>query len=140
MANILILDDNFELASEWRAEFRKRGHEVELALTSSEAIALADAYEYDLFIVDLLIRVEGAGIADSGRRLLSHLKQRFGQSRRDLPVIGVSGFQPIGTGTTVRSVYNVYGVTVVLLKPFTVEDLADTAEDYISRLQAAGDA
>lgn len=134
MASILILEDDYELAAEWRSALRAHGHEVDISYTSSEAIALADGVAYDIFIVDLIISPEDVPIKDSGRNFLIHLNEKAAGRRAPPTVIGVSGFRPGNSSDIARSVFYTYRVRDVLMKPFAAADLVG----QVDKLLAAG--
>ena len=51
MRSILILDDDYELAVAWRKRLREAGFDVEIGLNSTEALALANSRDFDMYIV-----------------------------------------------------------------------------------------
>jgi len=136
MAQILILEDNHILADSWRQELQVSGHQVETSYSSSEAIALADARSFDLFIVDLVIENHDPMKPDSGRRFLRHLRSLDGADVAPAPVLGVSGLMPMGEEKAARSSFKVFGVEQVLMKPFAPQDLALAVEDVLAQAAA----
>ncbi|MEM1272260.1 MAG: response regulator [Pseudomonadota bacterium] len=123
MAAILILDDDFELASQWRQALMAEGYGVDLSHSSSEAIAIEDTDQFDLFVVDLLIKVDVPDMTDSGAVFLRHLARKYSDRIGRPPVIGVSGFKPLGMGQPVLGFFKAYRVDSYLLKPFPAADL-----------------
>ena len=132
MASILILDDDYELASQWRAALRAKGHTVDISYTSSEAIALSDGADYNAFVVDLVISPEDVPIRDSGRKFLIHLNGKAVGRQSPPIVIGVSGFRPGNNSDTARSVFYTYRVRDVMMKPFKAADLVDLVERLLA--------
>ncbi len=138
MASILILEDNYNLASQWREALRAHGHAVDISYTSSEAIALSDGADYDVFIVDLIISPEDVPIRDSGRNFLTHLNEKAAGRGSPPMVIGVSGFRPGNSSDVARTVFYTYRVRDVLMKPFGAADLVGLVEKLVVAGTPAG--
>ena len=136
MARILILEDDYELASSWRDAFESRKHEVDLALSSSEAIAYTTEATYDLFVVDLYIP-SFPGYHDSGRIFLQELKNSLSPNEIATKCIGTSGLRIGKTTDAAQLLFSSYGVTNFLEKPFTPEKLVKTAEELLPEIDHA---
>ncbi|MEM9317812.1 MAG: response regulator [Pseudomonadota bacterium] len=132
MAAILILEDDFDLAAAWKRTLIDYGHKPELCHTSSEAIALDEAEEFEVFVVDLMITVDVPDMSDSGVTFLRHLVKKHPDLRQRPPVIGVSGFKPLGTASPVGEFFKAYGVQHFMLKPFSATDLAATVYEVLA--------
>lgn len=131
MASILILDDDYEQASKWKAALVEYGHHVDISLSLQEGVAYVERTEYDLCIVDLVLKVAGEQHHESGREFVKFLKDQFHQTGKKTQVIGVSGFAPFGDGRAAKSVFAVYGTDGFLRKPFENNVLVDTVHGLL---------
>ncbi len=130
MANFLILEDDYELASSWRKVFESRGHTVDLSFGSSEAIALLQSRTYDFYIVDLHIP-SFKEHRDSGQKLLIELKTVITRKGIGDCVIGTSGVKVSASFDAAKLLFHSYGVKEFIAKPFTPDTLADLAESML---------
>ncbi|MEO0772869.1 MAG: response regulator [Pseudomonadota bacterium] len=122
MADVLILDDDFELAKSWQTELKKAGHTAVIAQSSEEAILHIERRTFHTAVVDLMIGSPLGGDPDSGIHFLRALREM------DVPqptLIGVSGYYGSDDGQMARKLLKVYGVHHVLLKPLAPQDLVD---------------
>lgn len=66
---ILIIEDHEPVAQSLRLLLSKHGHGVDLALDGAQALALIEAFEYDLLILDVLLPdANGVNLCQSLRR------------------------------------------------------------------------
>ena len=128
MADVLFLDDDYALARGWRKHLRARGHEVVVALTSSEAIAQVEHRMPDVFVVDLILRVEGVKQNDTGQKLLTHMGRKFRYDSFADRVIGISALHNSALDIDFRSIFQVYGIRNFLSKPFAAAELSEMVE------------
>jgi len=131
MARILILDDDFELSLGWRGALAARGHSVDLAYSSSEAVVYARQTDYDLYVIDLILQSHSA-LNDSGRLLLAHLRKEKSQKEIGACVIGISGLDTYSSVSAAQMLFDAFGVHHFLPKPFTPEELADLSSALLS--------
>ena len=135
VSNILILEDDFDLARGWRIALQKNGHEVTCSYTSSEAITHADHEKFDIYIVDLKIDIDVEAMADSGVKLLGHLSRIFPNAEIPHRVIGVSGLAISDDDSQTRHAFRMFEVRNFLPKPFDAATLVTTVEKCLSELQ-----
>lgn len=55
MSEILLVDDEKNIVSQWRQALRPLGHHVSAFLSAAEALAACDEQQFDLVIVDFLM-------------------------------------------------------------------------------------
>lgn len=125
MANILILEDDYALAKSWRGSLHKAGHVVEICYTSSEALALLEAWPVELCIVDLLLKTGENVSADSGLNFLRELPKSELSGKLKFPVIGVSAYQLEGWAAGANDLFANYNVSEFLAKPFEPNELVE---------------
>lgn len=119
MYDILILEDDFELAKSWEAALKEEGGMVVIARSSNEALRHLEERQFHTVIVDLMIEAP-EGESDSGVHFLRELHNL----EPPLPnLIGVSGYYGSDDGEMAKKLLRVYGVQHVLLKPFDPVDL-----------------
>jgi DNA-binding response OmpR family regulator len=121
---VLILEDDVELAEEWRAHLATEGIEADLVTRASDGIALLAERRYDACVVDFVIRApDGARrTADGSVRLLASVRTLRDPVARRMPVVGVSGLQM--TGVDAASQMRALGCDHFLAKPLYAEALA----------------
>ena len=82
--DILVIDDNLDLATLFADSLRERGHRVEVALDGSAALRLAEDFRPDVALLDLgLPDIDGCEL---GPRLKAHFAQH------ELKLIAISGY------------------------------------------------
>jgi len=107
MKHVLIMDDNMQLAFDWRDAFVLNGNEVTLCFNGDEAIAHLEKTRFDLVITDLFVANAMGGlhvvtkilamkgkkpptIAVTGTRLYSKAKDDMNFFLRQVKQLGVS--------------------------------------------------
>lgn len=118
MAKILILEDDSKTAKRWQSVLRGAGHEVTLSFTSSEAVAHAGYEDFDVFVVDLRIAIDVAGIKDSGLKFLAQLNRLLKSGDLQRRVIGVSSLMIDNKDSLARQSFRMFDVRYFLAKPF----------------------
>lgn len=88
MPRILIMEDNLQLALEWRDVFELNGHQVVLTHSGEEAISVLRDGDVDLVISDLFVTGRKGGLSVIGA--LRTMR------RKAPPVIAVTGASSIG--------------------------------------------
>lgn len=120
MADVLILDDDFDLAKSWQSALTAAGHTVVIARSSDEAIGQLEKITFHAAIVDLMINSDPDGGPDSGIHFLRALRN----IEPPWPsLIGVSGYYGSDKGEMAKNLLKVYGVKHILLKPIEPDDL-----------------
>ena len=129
MKHILIMEDNVELALEWRDTFELNGHKVTLTHNGEEAVKQLDETKFDLVISDLFVPGKKGGLHVVGKIL----RMRRGAP----PIIAVTGQKRIrdteeDTNYFLRQVEQL-GVSQTLEKPFPAAELLLIADKFWSR-------
>ena len=115
--NILLVEDEDNIASFMSKGLTAEGHHVERAATASDGAALAVTYEFDVVLLDLIL-------PDAhGKDAL----ERIRQVKPDVPVIVVSALGETEDKVNLLDL----GATDYLVKPFAFAELA-------ARVRAAG--
>lgn len=123
MQHILILDDDFELAIQWRKMLEGEGYGVCLCHKASDALLMVEEEHFSLFIVDLIINTPGAGPREGGISFLQQIYHSRNEMVRETPIIGMSGYKPRGDSELAHTLFSGYGIACFLEKPFTSPDL-----------------
>lgn len=132
MSQILILEDDVELALQWQSALRLEGYGVLVAHGAKDALNLFDRNAIDLCIVDLLVRKDGTLTTDGGTIFLGRLKLRLLDSKdRKVKIIGVSGVTATPTGIHPEPYFMTFGADRFLGKPFRDSDLLDEVRELI---------
>lgn len=123
MANILIFEDDIDLATQWSKALSVRDHNVQLAADVSEAKSIIKNSEFNLVIVDFFIR-ESQGISkEGGLTLISHLRiTPLTEGRawsKTVPILAVTGSSPINGGFDALKSAEALGSTMVCVNPST---------------------
>jgi CheY-like chemotaxis protein len=114
-ARILVVDDNEQVAAFAKTLVGELGHEVDLAHSGEEAIAMARAKAYDLVFSDIVM--PGMG----GLALSKMLADEF----PTLPVL-------LATGYSEEMVSKGAGDRTVILKPYRLATLADAFDKALA--------
>ena len=120
MAEILILEDDRPLAQQWRRTLMNAGHSVEICAAASEALEIINTRRFDLFIVDMLIRRDGAYVPDGGMILISKMRQMHRNSEpwwRTVPILAVTGALVLPNGFDPLRRASGMGANMTLRKP-----------------------
>lgn len=118
MAHILIIDDDPDTREVLRATLEAAGHEVTLAAEGREGVERYRAQRADLIITDLYMP------GQEGLETIKQLRMEF----PDVRIVAMSG-KP--TGSTMLTVAQRLGATVVLHKPFLAEELLKAVEQSL---------
>lgn len=120
MKKILILEDEFAVASAWREALEVNGHHVIHVMAASEAIDALSSGGIDVFICDMLIRGNNAQVGNSGGlSALSYINLHV--DPRPL-VIAVSGAHP---QLNVLRHAQALKADVTLVKPIAVDEILE---------------
>ena len=124
MKRVLVLEDEFALAVQWREKLEAAGHEVIHVSRAAEAIEVLDEGSVDVLISDILIRdTEKQLVMEGGFSVLSHinLNVRPGPKR-----IVVSGAHPSLNVLRHAEALNAH---VALAKPVDLDELLKAVND-----------
>jgi DNA-binding response OmpR family regulator len=118
LANILLLEDDLELAADLAAALSHAGHQVTAVSTVDAALSRLDRGEVDLAISDFLIS-EGSGVAaQGGITFVARLKQRAIRGGAQVPVIAISAGFSNPTEISTLDMATQVGADYALAKPF----------------------
>ena len=117
MARVLVADDEAPIREMIEIACSMDGHEVRGAETADEAIAVYDAFDPQVVLLD--VSMPGGG----GERVLEQLRKRG----EHCPVIMVSGF---AAAMDVEE-WTALGASGVLAKPFAIDGLRQAVNDAV---------
>ena len=134
MKTILIMEDDLEVAQEWRQALEEEGFRTLHACSATEAILMMQELKVDMVITDVFVRVNGVPIPDGGLRLIGAIKQTgFENVSKTIPVIAVTG-KPIdfSHAPSVLGISQVLGADRTLYKPITRDQLIGHAQALLA--------
>lgn len=143
MASILILEDNFVLATEWSLALEELGHTVTIAPTASDALTVAYQHPFDAIITDIFIEVDGRLIADGGISFI--VKMRNSRDlhslnwRLNVPIVAVSGAIGINHRVDPLTIAKNLGANFTLRKPFQLNELIDPLQEILESTRTGHD-
>lgn len=124
MAKILLLEDDLEFAKVMKIGLEDVGYSVTHCLTGRGALAKLAEEQFDVLIVDILIKTSSGLVPDGGisvittvRTALRTMTSLGHQSR--IPIIAISGSVAIADGPDLLSIAADLGANAVLRKPFS---------------------
>lgn len=124
---ILILEDDLDLALQWRTAFEQA--DVEVVLTSSrvEAQRVCEQEQFDALIIDIFLRgFDGSLVGDGGLTLINHLRlPPLAETTAwtvTAPIIAVTGSGNIMGFDAIEYAIDL-GATIGLRKPIASEQL-----------------
>ena len=112
MKKVLIIEDYYALADIEHLLCTMEGHEVRVAKTGDEGLAILAEFNPDLVLLDLMLPGEL-----SGTQVLEKIRQERGQEPKVLVVSAL-----VNPTTTPR--LEAYGNVQTLAKPFKIKELA----------------
>lgn len=128
MKTVLILEDDFDLAMDWKSHLEEREFAVIHTSTSEQAIEVLNDRAVDLIITDVLIKEDGGTgklKKTGGLSLLSHILLKVEPKPA---IIAVSGAHPnLNVLKHAKSLH----ADRVMVKPFSAQSLADIVEDLL---------
>lgn len=121
MSTILIIEDDFMLAEEWKHFLTKEtNHKVQVIGKASEALALIEQKLPDILIADLYHRdAFGSLNGDNGIRIIWPLKRQYPQ----LKIIAVTAYNNADRVVPTERILLNLGADYFLGKPFEPADL-----------------
>ena len=124
MARILVLEDDCDQAALLRSHLRGAHHQVAIASTAQEALALVDSFDPDVALVDLIVKDAGITIPDGGATFIHTLRIKRGNTT--LPIIVMSAMAALLTSTWLES----YGVDAIYKKPIDMKEISASLVKY----------
>ncbi len=123
MYRILVVEDDISVSELIKTVLEERKYTVDTALSAEEAKEILAAHNPQLAIIDIILPGQG------GMDLILDLHQRYPK----LGIVLTSGKIDM-TMTAFKTLARQFGVSGVLPKPFTVEELIKSVESAISEL------
>lgn len=133
MADILILEDEVDLAKQISVQLQQEGHNVHVFNSALAAISHIDENNIDLVIADLFIRSGDKYVADGGIMLISYVRQ---MTNRQIPAIAISGSFLKPHGEHARTSATTVGATASLAKPFHPDELSALVQEQLKQEKA----
>lgn len=121
MARIVVIDDDPALRGVMRKILEREGHTVAEADDGIRGMKLVEESLPDVVVTDLLMPEK------EGIETIMELQERF----PDVPIVAVSGAGGEGGGPLVDA--ELFGATVTLSKPFSIEEFAQAVRTALSR-------
>jgi CheY-like chemotaxis protein len=123
MATILVIDDEPNFITLMETLLGRRGHEVLASMNGIEGIAIAEAHQPDLILLDVLMPMIG------GVKILRHLGTS--EKAAHIPIIVVTA----AGGDTLNEIEDMGELAPdhVLAKPFLPDDLLATIDAVLDR-------
>ncbi|MEO1576177.1 MAG: hypothetical protein AAFU65_14625, partial [Pseudomonadota bacterium] len=81
----------------------------------------------------LLVRAPDYSATQGGLRLLRELRFSREARLRDMLIIGVSGYRPMGQADLAKDLMTEFGISTFLHKPFSAEALVQTVCDALTK-------
>lgn len=91
MSEIIIVEDDFELAVQWTTALRADGLHVFAAINADEALNAMTARAFDLMIIDIFIGTDAQANTVGGITLIHGVRSGAFLSKPTAPIIAVSG-------------------------------------------------
>lgn len=134
MAHILVLEDEFAHAQQYKTDLEANGHTVEVFAQVDPALVYIERQDVDLIIADIFIAKADRFERKGGITLISQIKQ---MDRRDVPVIAVSGgfaySNPDPHLTPVQLTAKTVGADITLPKPVSSEALLSSVSELLEK-------
>ena len=125
MANILVMEDDEHQLELIRHMLTRNGHTVTTTVDATEAYSTFCHRSFDLVVTDIVVRKEGTPFPDGGTTLIRRI--RTGNSKRNTPIIAVTGARAMDHPRTIKSVGTQW-VSDIIRKPFDAAMLLQSIE------------
>jgi len=137
--SVLIFEDDFTLATEWKDVLTEIGFDVEHSWDVKDALNLCEQIKFDIIICDIFIKDNyGQLKAHAGINLILRMRRQpdgplsWG---RDVPILVVTGAS-IALGPVVHDNIKNMKTSMFLRKPFTTSQLVEKIQEIISELES----
>lgn len=135
MANILIFEDDSDLAALVSEGLSYLGHETATTTDARTAFEWLESGRFDLAIVDIFIKKGNELLPEGGLSLLGRLKNAEftveGRNRPKVPIIAVSGAFDRHTYGGLAGHAAHFGADIVLRKPFDHDELMQAVDTLL---------
>lgn len=130
MAKVLLLEDDMEFAELVVDTLLEEGHQVEVFVSATDALAAMASDDFDIIVADVFVKVDGRYVKDGGIILTSRVKQI---QQKDIPVIAISGSFANPNGGPAANTIKTVGANALLAKPFHPEELLNLIYELLSK-------
>ncbi|GAA3634056.1 hypothetical protein [Flavivirga jejuensis] len=129
--SILLIEDDYQLATEWQNELLAKGYEVDIAANSSDAKILL-SNDYDCFVIDLFHVQNNQFLPDGGIRSIGQIRKRNASYNKKSLIIAVTGFFREGNNTTISTeeIVQSLGANITLKKPIDIHQIIKLIEEW----------
>lgn len=134
MKNILILEDDLVLATQWLKALGTTRYNVYVTTGAEQALDVFDSTDIDLCIVDFMVLKEGKPSADGGITFLGKMDPF---KRRETKILGVSGLSKDKLAMSPDKFLMAFGAHEFLQKPFSDHDLVAEVESMLFEAKTA---
>ncbi|MEO9460807.1 MAG: response regulator [Lentilitoribacter sp.] len=128
MANVLLLDDDFVLAQDYKEALEKAGHDITVTHTGLDAVNYCADRKFDILILDVFIKRGQSIASDGGLYCISQLRhnrtQRFVTST-NVPIIAISGAYSVKLNNLPLQSALTLGANATLTKPLNLNELIE---------------
>lgn len=128
MKNILILEDDLALSSQWLKALGTSRYTVHLATGAEQALDVFDNNDIDLCVVDFMVLKEGKPSADGGITFLGKMDPF---KRKKTKILGVSGVSEKTMAMSPDKFLSAFGAHEFLQKPFSDHELVAEIESML---------
>ncbi len=128
---ILIVEDDFQLATEWQKELIDKGYSCDIVTNSDDARLLFHK-NYECFIIDLFHVQNDTFLSNGGIRSIGQIRKRDASHNKKSLIITVTGYyrdsdnHKISTGAITESL----GADYTLKKPIEFSNILKLIEDW----------
>ena len=127
---ILIVEDDYRLASEWQDALMEKGYRVDTVSSSDEATLLL-RNNYDVFVIDLFHFRDNKFFPDGGIKCISSIRKYSTKYKIKSKIIVVTGYYRGETASTISTarVTRNLGADYALEKPLKLEKIITIIEE-----------
>ncbi|MGC3937279.1 response regulator [Roseobacter sp. EG26] len=127
MLDILLMEDDADLASVLREVLSEEGHTVTICESATEAFAALEKVQFDLLITDIIVQKNKVPIPDGGISLIARLRGPLNNQlepwMKKMPIIAVSGAIHNPGMSNLLKISRDLGADITLAKPIDTLDL-----------------
>jgi len=133
ISKILIVEDDYRLATEWQTKLIDKGFKVDLAANSVEAKLLLKN-NYHCFIIDLFHVKDGVFLPDGGIHFISNIRRHERPSNVKSLIIAVTGYYRKKESLTVSTgeISEQLGADTTIAKPINFSKIMQKIDEYSS--------
>lgn len=135
MVNILVLEDDFILAQDYKNIIEGMGHTAVIAATGTEALHHCEVQRFELAVVDIFIKQHGSFADDGGIFFISNirrLRERQFRTYSRIPIIAISGASTNNVTDAVLGSAESVGANASLAKPFDMSALTELIKQLLN--------